>query len=166
MDFSIYLGIAADIIVALILVFSFIGGLKQGAIKAFLGLLAFIIAIPLAGIFTPYISGWLSFVGDSDWRSLIALLLTVGIIIIVLHLVLWIPRTLLEKVWNSGFFWNLLGGLFGVMNSALGLVFMIKLLDIYPVLPWLDGFFAYSHVLNWLGSTIGANVSFLMQNIR
>lgn|GEM_PF-372177 len=164
MQVPAYVGTIVDIIVVLILIFSFIGGLKGGAVKQFFGLLAFIIAIPLTGVFYGYVVSWFSFVGDSTWRNLLAFLLTMGIIMILLHLIFWLPRHLLDKVWNEGFFWSLLGGVLGLLNSALGLVLLVSLIDIYPVLPWLDNIFASSQVLNWLVNTLGVFIMTLLNS--
>jgi uncharacterized membrane protein required for colicin V production len=82
MDVPASMGIIIDVIVALILIFSFLGGLKDGAVKEFIGLLAFVVALPLSGLLIGVVSGWLSFVADGTWRSLLSFLLTMGIIII------------------------------------------------------------------------------------
>ena len=157
-----YAGIIIDLIVALILVFSFIGGLKGGAVREFFGLLAFIIALSLTGAFTAYIWGWMSFVPDYLWRSFFTFLVTMGIILLILHLVFLLPRYLLDKVWNGGFIWYALGGIFGLLNTALGLVLMVTLFDIYPVLGWLSDLLAASNLLNWLVSSFGSIILSLL----
>ncbi|MCX6006469.1 MAG: CvpA family protein [Chloroflexi bacterium] len=164
MQVPAYVGTIVDITVVLILIFSFIGGLKGGAVKEFFKLLAFIVAIPLTGVFYGYVVSWFSFVGDSTWRTFLAFLLTMGIIMILLLLIFWLPRHLLEKVWNEGFFWSLLGGVFGILHSALGLVLLVSLIDIYPVLPWLDDLFISSNVLNWLVNTLGIFIMTLLKS--
>jgi len=164
MSLPSYTGIIVDIIVVLILIFSFIGGVRGGAVKEFFGLLAFLIAIPLASMFFKYLLSWFSFVGDSTWQSFLTFLLTMAIIIIIIYLILWIPRNLLEKVWSGGFFFGFLGGIFGLLNSALGLVFLVSLFDIYPVFPWLDDIFVTSGVLNWLVNACGAFIMTLLKS--
>jgi membrane protein required for colicin V production len=157
-----YVGIIIDIVIALVLVFSFIGGLKQGAVKEFLNLLAFIIALSLTGAFTVYVHGWLGFIADPLWRDFFAFLATMGLIMIVLHLVFLLPRVLLDKVWNGGFIWNVLGGIFGVVNTALGLVLLVVLLDMYPVVNWLGDSLAASNVMNWLVASFGSIILSLL----
>ncbi len=157
-----YASIIIDLIVALILVFSFLGSLKQGAIREFFGLLAFIIALAFTGAFTVYVLGWMSFAQDHLWRALLTFLITMGIILIILHLALLAPRYLLDKVWNGGFIWSALGGIFGVINVALGLVLMVILLEIYPVLNWLSDLLAASGILNWLVTSFGSIILSLM----
>lgn len=155
MQIPAYVGTIIDVIVVLILIFSFIGGLKSGAIKEFFGLLSFIIAIPLSCLLAPYLASCFSFIGDSTWRYFLAFMLTMFILVIILQLIFLIPRHLLEKVWSGGFFFIFLGGFLGILNSALGLVFLVCLLDIYPVLPWLDSALALSGVMNWLVGCLG-----------
>ncbi len=159
-----YWGTIVDIIAVLILIFSFIGGLKRGALKEFFGLLALIVAIPLASLFYGYVISWIFFVGDSVWRPFLAFLITMGIIMVLLLLIFWIPRHFLDNAWDAGFFWSLLGGIFAILNSALGLVLLVSLIDIYPVLPWLDDIFSSSQVLNWLVNTIGFFVMTLLRS--
>jgi uncharacterized membrane protein required for colicin V production len=157
-----YAGIIIDIIVALTLFFSFLGGLKEGAVREFFGLMAFIIALSITGAFAAYVLGWMSFVPEHLWRAFFTFLVTMAIILIILHLALLPPRFLMDKVWNGGFMWNALGGIFGVLNSALGLVLMVILFDIYPVLPWLNDLLAASNILNWLVSTFGSTILSLL----
>jgi len=165
MDVPANMGIIIDVIVALVLIFSFLGGLKEGAVKEFIGLLAFVIAIPLAGLFTGFISGWLSFVADSTWRAFLTFLLTMGIIIILLHLIFWFPKNLLDKVWSGGFLWSLLGGVFGLADAVLGLVLTVILLRTYPVFPWLNDILGSSNILNWLVSSFSGVVNLLLKTV-
>ena len=163
MDLTSAFGIVTDIIVALIFIFSLIGGLRQGAIKEFFGLLAFIIALMLTGLFIGYVMGWLSFIGIVNWRNFLAFLLTMGLILIAMFLIFWIPRYFIAKVWDGGFVWSLLGGIFGLIDCALGLVLLVKLLNIYPILSWLNSVLASSHVLNWLVANFGPFITALLQ---
>jgi len=162
MEVPAYAAIIIDIIMALILVFSFLGGLKQGASKELCGLLAFIVALSITGAFTTYVFVWMSFASDHLWRSLLTFMITMCIIMIIMHLVLLLPRHLLDKMWSGGFIWSVLGGVFGAINSALGLVLMVLLLGIYPVFDWLNDLLAASGILDWLVSISGSAVLYLM----
>jgi len=157
-----YAGIIVDIIVVLALVFSFLGGLKQGAAREFFGLLAFVVALSVTGAFSAYVLLWMSFAQDHLWRALLTFLVTMVIVFVIIHLALLLPRHLLDKIWNGGCIWNALGGILGVINCALGLVLMVLLLEIYPVLIWLSDILAASNVLNWLVSSLGSVVLLLM----
>ncbi len=163
MEIPVGAGLIVDLIVALILVFSFLGGLRKGAVKEFFGLLAFIVALPLTGLFTGYVSDWLQFIADSYWRAFFSFLLTMGIITIILYLLFWLPRSLLDRIWNGGFIWNVLGGIFGLTNVALRLVLMVTLFDIYPLLDWVNDLFLSSGVLNWL---VAAFEPFILSLLR
>jgi membrane protein required for colicin V production len=163
MDVPANMGIIIDVIVALVLIFSFLGGLKEGAVKEFIGLLAFVIALVLAGPFTGLISGWFSFIANDTWRAFLTFLLALGIIIILLHLIFWFPKTLLDKIWSGGFLWSLLGGVFGLADAVIGLILMMVLLDTYPVFPWLNDILISSNIMNWLVSSFGGVVSTLLK---
>ncbi len=162
MEVPTYVAVAVDIMVVLVLVFSFLGGLRQGAPKEMCGLLAFIVALSITGAFSIYVFAWMSFTSDHLWRSLLTFVITMAIIMIIMHIVLLIPRHLLDKIWSGGFFWSALGGIFGLINSALGMVLMVLLLGIYPVLGWLNDLLAASSVLDWLVSVSGPTVLYLM----
>lgn len=163
MEVPAVMGIIIDVIVALILIFSFLGGLKEGAVKELLGLLAFVISLPLAGLCVRFVSGWLSIIPDVTWRNLLAFLLAMGLIIIILHIIFLFPQNLLNRVWKGGFSWNLLGGVFGLGNSVVGLVLMVSLLNIYPVLPWLSTILDTSKILGWLVALFGGVLTGLIK---
>ncbi|MGA2159221.1 MAG: CvpA family protein [Dehalococcoidia bacterium] len=164
MDFASAFGVVTDIVVALILIFSFIGGLRHGAVREIFGLAAFIIAVILTGLFISHVAGWLSFIDILTWRNFVAFLLTMSLIIVALFLIFWIPRYFIAKVWDGGFVWNLLGGIFALIDSGLGLVLLVKLLNIYPILSWLNSILASSHVLSWLVANFGGFITTLLQS--
>jgi len=155
MDIPAGLGIIIDIIVALILIFGFIGGLKEGAIKELLNLIAFILALALTGYFMGYVTSWFNFVPDVNWRGLLGFALTLIIIMIILSLLFWPLRAVVEKGWNGGALWSILGGILALINAAVGLVVLVILFDVYPVFQWLNTAFLSSQILNWLVSHIG-----------
>ncbi len=163
MNITSFFGVLTDILVSLILVFSLIRGVRHGAVREFFGLVAFVIALLLAGLFTHYVVGWLSFIGDLNWRNFLAFLLAMAIILVVAYLILWIPRHFIDKVWDSGFVWSLLGGIFALIDCALGLALTVKLLNLYPVLNWLNSVLASSQVLSWLSANFGPFITWLLQ---
>ena len=93
-----------DIIAAVILFFSFIGGLTQGAIKSFFSLLGFIIAIPVAGRFYPFFADLLSFLHPPNLRNFIGFFVTLALAGIVLSFIFYFPRKITEESWDDGFF--------------------------------------------------------------
>jgi uncharacterized membrane protein required for colicin V production len=155
------MGMIIDIIVTLILIFSFIGGLRQGAVRESLNLLALIIGLALTGMLAGTATSWFVFVWDATWRNLFSYVVTFLLIMIVLGLLTWPLRALLEKGWSGGALWSLMGGLIALVGSAIGLVVIVMLFRAYPVFPWLNSIFASSQILNWLVSTIGAALSVL-----
>ena len=165
MSIPVVVSIIADIVIILILVGAFIGGAKGGVFKEVVELIAFIIALLFAGTFLSMVYGWLAFIGNTGWQSFLAFLLTMGIIIILVQLLLWLPRHLLEKLWNSGFIFGLLGGILGIINASLGLVLLVRLLSVYEVLPWLSSILATSHVLSWLISVFGPFITSLTREV-
>jgi membrane protein required for colicin V production len=160
-----FTSIVADIIVALILVFSFIGGFREGAPREIAGLTAFILGLIFTYFFVGSVAGWLSFVSDDTWRSLFSFLLTLGIIIVILYLLLWIPRKFLEKVWTDGIIWSLMGGVLGLFSGMLGLALFIKLSNFYEVWPWLNQVLASSRILSLIDSMLGGVINTLVRTL-
>ncbi|MDD5311980.1 MAG: CvpA family protein [Dehalococcoidia bacterium] len=166
MDVQPGVAIFVDFIVALILIFSFIGGLKEGAVKEFFSLIALIIALPLAGFFYGYLSSWLTFMQDSDWRNIIAFLLMTGIITVILIFIFILPRHLLDKIWSGGCIWSIAGGLIGLVNSAVGLVVLVTLVEANPNAGWARDITLASNILNWLISNLNPVVQLLPEALR
>jgi len=69
-------------------------------------------------------------------------------------------------VWHGGFIWSLVGGLFNLINSAIGLVVLVTLVEAYPVFDWLNDAFLSSNILNWLISHLGSVLQLLPESIR
>ena len=63
-----------SIIALIILFFSFIGGLKEGAVKGFFSFITLIIAIPITGMSYPLLADILSFLPGQDWENFIGFL--------------------------------------------------------------------------------------------
>jgi uncharacterized membrane protein required for colicin V production len=139
-----------DVIVVLILFFSFIAGLKGGVVNGFLSLLTLIIAILVTGTFYGFLASCLSFLPGEDWSNFLGFLITLIVVSIILSLIFWIPRHFINLAWNSGCFFRLLGGIFTLANSALGLTLLVLLFQTFPIVPWLNNFFADTTILSWL----------------
>lgn len=160
------MSIILDIIVALILVFSFIGGFRSGAVKEFFSLLSLIIALPVSGFFYGWVTSWFAFINDFNWQHLLGFLVTLCIIIIVLQLLFMLIRPLIDKVWSGGFMWNMAGGIFNLINTVIGLIVVVTLLKTYPVWPWLNDLLASSQILYWLTSHLGIVLQLIPQQVR
>jgi uncharacterized membrane protein required for colicin V production len=166
MDAPAGLGFIVDIIVTLMLIFSFIGGLKEGAVKEFLNLVAMLLALALTGYFMGYVTTWFNYVPDVNWRGLLGFAITLMIILIILGLLFWPLRAMVEKGWSGGALWSILGGIFGVMGAAIGLIVLVRLFDIYPVFDWLTMVFRSSQILNWLVMHVGPLLMMLPGSMR
>ena len=139
-----------DILVSIILFFSFFGGLKEGAVKNFFSLIVLIIAIPLTGLSYHLIAAIFSFLPGTNWENFIGFFITLGIISVILQLVLLVPRKIIQKIWNKGTFFRFLGGILNVLNAGIGMVVLTLVLGAYPIIEWLERVVASSSVLAWL----------------
>jgi len=139
----------------IILVLSFFGGLKEGAVKYIYSLVITIIAIPVAGAAYDLIAGVLSFLPGSDWENFIGFFVAMALASIVLHFVFLLPRKFAQKVWRKGTIFRLLGGLFNVFNVSIGLVVFTLVMRAYPIWGWLEAAVSGSGVMTWLVAHLG-----------
>ena len=139
-----------NILASIVLFFSFIGGLKEGAVKSFFSLIALIIAIPLTGVSYHLLANVLSFLPGEDWQNFIGFFVTLALISIVLSFVLLLPRKVTQKVWNRGVLFRIIGSILNILNTGIGLVVFTLLIRAYPIIGWLEQAVTDSSVLNWL----------------
>ncbi|MBI4284928.1 MAG: CvpA family protein [Chloroflexi bacterium] len=139
-----------DIIVALILFFSFVGGVKDGAVKQVFSLLAILIALPLASLTYHWLRDLLAFLPGGDWENFLGFLITSGVISAILNLIFFLPRKAIQVVWNKGFLFRLIGGILILINVSVGLVVFVLVLRAFPVWDWLAENIARSDLLTWL----------------
>jgi uncharacterized membrane protein required for colicin V production len=139
-----------DIIVIIILVFSFLGGLKEGAVKTLSSLVALIIAIPVTTFTYGLLTALLSFLPGEDWQNFFGFFITMGIISVGLHLVFFIPRKIIGSVWKEGILYRLLGGVFNVIGGMIGFVVFTLLVQAYPIFGFLEEWVTESDVLTAL----------------
>jgi uncharacterized membrane protein required for colicin V production len=132
-----WLVILINILSIVVLVFSFIGGVKDGAVKTFFNLIAAIISIWLAGIYYHIIAGLLIFLPGDTWENLFGFFITFAIITVILHLIFLLPRKLIQKIWGKGIFYRIIGGIFGLVNAAIGLALFAIMLTTFPIFNWL-----------------------------
>jgi len=136
-----------NIIAVLILILSFFGGLREGAVKQFFNLTILIIAIPLAGISYRLIAIILSFLPGENWGNFIGFFIVLVLISIILHLIVLLPRRIVQKVWKRGLFFRLLGGVLNAVNASIGMAVFTLVLLAYPIFDWLGRAVANSGVL-------------------
>ena len=130
--------------------FSFIGGLKEGAVKNSFSLIALLIAIPITGLSYRLLATILSFLPGENWGNFVGFFVTMGLIIPILYFVFFLPRRFIQKVWNKGVFFRLIGGALNILNAAIGMVVFTLLVGAYPIFEWLEQVVLDSSVLNWL----------------
>ena len=139
-----------NILAVLVLFFSFIGGLKEGAVKSFFSLIALLIAIPLTGISYRLLVTALSFLPGENWENFIGFFVTLALISIILFFVFLLPRKLIQKTWSKGVPFRLIGGALNIFNTAIGIVVFALLVRAYPIFGWLEQAVTDSSVLTWL----------------
>ena len=136
-----------NLIVVLILIFSLLGGLKEGAVRQFFNLVALLIAIPLTGLSYHLLANLLSFLPGENWENFVGFFVTLAIISVILHLMALLPRKIGQKIWRKGLFFRLLGGALNVVNASIGMAVFALVLLAYPIFEWMERWVAGSSVL-------------------
>jgi uncharacterized membrane protein required for colicin V production len=143
-----------NILALLVLFFSFIGGLKEGAVKNFFSLIALIIAIPLAGVSYRLLAAILSFLPGENWQNFVGFFVMLALINIASYFVFLLPRTFIQKNWENGFPYRLIGGILNTFIAAIGMVVFILVIGAYPIIGWLEQIVASSSVLTLLAERL------------
>jgi len=125
--------VLVDIIVVILLILSFLGGLKDGTVKTGSSLVALIISIPLTTFSYKVLASLLSFLPGDTWQNFLGFFITMGIISIILHIVFFLPRKLIGAVWKKGIFSRLLGGALSLVGAIIGMVVFVLLVQTYPI---------------------------------
>jgi uncharacterized membrane protein required for colicin V production len=139
-----------SIIVIMVLIASFFGGLKEGAVKNFFGLVGLLIAIALGGLYYELIAGFLAFLPGENWENFFGFYIALTILVVILHLVFLVPRRIIQKIWGKGILYRLIGGILGVLYGAAAMVLFTLVLFAYPIFDFLERWLAGSSVLAWL----------------
>ena len=149
------------IIVIFILLVGFIFGPKQGGIiKIASSLIAHLIAIPLTGISYHLLASLFSFLPGDNWENFVGFFSTKYLIIGILYFVfLFLSRRFIQKDWKKGIFFRLIGGMLSALNSAMGMVTLVLVVEAYPFSGWFEQVVLGSSVLNWLVT----NLSFVRE---
>jgi uncharacterized membrane protein required for colicin V production len=144
-----------DIIVIILLVLGFTGGMKEGAVRAFASLIAVVISIPLAGLSYRLIASLLSFLPGENWENFLGFFISLGIITAILHLIFFLPKKLIGAVWNKGILLRILGGGFNLLGGMIGMVAFSLVVQAYPIFDWLERWVVSSGVLSTLVDGFG-----------
>ena len=139
----------------LILILSFLGGLREGAVRHFFNLVALLIAIPLAGLSYRLVAGFISFLPGENWENFVGFFITLALISAILHLMALLPRRIIQKLWKRGLLFRLLGGVLNAINASIGMVVFTLVLLTYPIFDWLERVVAGSGVLASLVDIFG-----------
>ncbi len=139
-----------NIIAVIILFFSFVGGLKEGAVKNFFALITLFIAIPVTGISYHLLASLFSFLPGENWENFIGFYITFSLIVLIMFLLFFLLRHLIQLVWRKGAMFRLVGGILHLLNSAIGIVVFALVIGAYPIFGWLQQAVSESVVLDWL----------------
>lgn len=144
-----------NLFAVIILILSLLGGLREGAVRQFFNLIVFIIAIPLTGISYGLIARLISFLPGENWENFIGFFITLAIISVIGHMVVFIPRRIIQRIWKKGVLFRLVGGALNVVNASIGMVVFTLVLLVYPIFGWLERAVAGSSVLAALVQIFG-----------
>ena len=78
-----------------------------------------------------------------------------GLIMAILHLIVLIPRKIIQKIWKRGLLFRLFGGALNVFSTSIGLVVLTILIGTFPIIDWLARVVVNASVLQWLVSHLG-----------
>ena len=155
-----------DILLVLFFIIILLGGVKDGAVKAFFSLVTTFVAVPLAGVSYGIITGWLGFLPGENWESFFGFFITLGIISAIVSLLLLIPRKFIKKMWRKGCVFRLAGGLLNLFNTGVGLTVFTLVLLAYPFWGWLARVVSGSAILMWLADSWGFVAAMLPEVLR
>lgn len=144
-----------NIFAVLILILSFFGGLREGAVRQFFNLVVLVIAIPLTGVSYWLVARVLAFLPGENWENFIGFFIALALISIILHLIVLLPRRIVQKVWRRGLFFRLFGGVLNATNASIGMVVFTLVLLTYPIFDWLERWVSGSGVLAGLVDMFG-----------
>lgn len=142
--------ILIDILAVIILILSFFGGFKEGAVKHFSNLIVLIVAIRVAGLSYHLIAAILSFLPGANWENFIGFFIALALVSVILHFIFLLPRKITQKIWKKGALFRLLGGALNIVSAGMGMVVFALAVGAYPIFGWLERAVTNSSVLTWL----------------
>jgi hypothetical protein len=144
-----------DVIVILIFIFSFVGGIKAKAMSMLISLLISIIGILITGALYGFVVSWLSFLPGENWENFLGFLLTLAIVSSILALLFLLPRHIIKAIWSGGCISGIIGGILGLANAAIGLFIIALLIQTFPILEWLRIAASESTILTFILEYLG-----------
>ena len=147
--------VLVSIIAVIILILSLFNGFREGALKQAVSIISILAAIPLAGLCYNWLASLFSFMPGENWENFVGFFLTMGIIMVLIQLLFWLPRRHFEKVWKEELLFRSIGAVLSFFSAAIGMVIFALVLNAYPIFDWLQSAVSGSGVINWLGSWLG-----------
>ena len=144
-----------SIIALIVLFFSLLGGMKEGAVKNLFSLVIYIFAIYIAGFLYHLVATILSFLPGSNWENFIGFFITMGLIMAILHLIAFIPRKIIQKMWKRGLLFRMLGGALRIFSTGIGLALFTLVIAAFPIVGWLERVVVNASVMQWLVAQLG-----------
>jgi uncharacterized membrane protein required for colicin V production len=154
------------IIAALILIFSFFGGLTQGLVKSFFSLATFLISVPVAGLYYKSAASWLGFIHNQNWQHFLGFFIIMCISSIILSIIFFLPRKIIDNIIPKFIVLNVVGGLLNLLGSVMGLIVLGCLINAFPVWEWLRSGMNDSGLISWLMSHFALTKYLLPEILR
>lgn len=154
-----------DIIFSILLIFSFIYGLKQGAIRSLFSLISIVVSIFLTNLLFKYSLNFFSFIGDTNWHGFVAFFALLILISVLLSLILLLPQKLLTSNTNEGLLSMSIGGFISIICILIFLVVLKLVTDVFPISIWFQNILNASLIVRWTVKYFNF-VGFLMPNIN
>jgi uncharacterized membrane protein required for colicin V production len=154
------------ILAAVILIFSFIGGLITGLVKSFFSLVSLITSVAVAGLYYTYFSGLLGFLHNSDWQNFLGFFITMAVVNIIFSIIFYFPRKILAKAWPEGFWIRIIAGFLNLLGAGMGLVLLTTLVTVFPVWEWLRLELVNSSLIDWLNINLSFVQTLLPETLR
>jgi membrane protein required for colicin V production len=116
-----------DIVIAIFILISVIGGLMQGIIKMLLSIIGLIVGVVLAGKYSGALADKLTFISDPNIASTVAFVFIVVAVMIIAMILAFILRKVAAAILLGWI--DKLGG--GVLGLFMGMIFAGALLTMY-----------------------------------
>ncbi|MFH1650751.1 MAG: CvpA family protein [Chloroflexota bacterium] len=158
--------ILVDLFAGFILIVGLLTGLKEGAVKHFFNLMIAVVAIPLTGLSYHLVAAILSIMPGTDWENFIAFFITLAIFNIVLHIIVFLPRKMVQAIWKKGALYRVLGGALNLAEVSIGLVVLVLVMGAYPIFDWLTAVVTGASVPAWLVDHLNFVAQMLPENFR
>lgn len=154
-----------DVIISILLIFSFIYGLKQGAIKSLFSLITIVAGIFLTNLFFKYSLNLFSLILDPNWHGFIAFFSLLILICILISLIFLLPGKLLAPNLNQGLLSMSIGGFISIICILIFLALLKLIIDIFPISIWFQNILNTSAIARWTVKYFNF-VGFLIYNIH